>query len=265
MFNLGRAAILFLHPTLRNLTLSCFDIGDDLGHIISQASNKTPLTSLVFDECNITHLGLAAVLSVPKALERLTLGERMHHAWRTRNVLQNDPGLLLQILQSQGHSLKYLKHIGGHRWHSRTTGHGASQLSLAFLSNVQMMELSSKSILVKIAAGCGALPSSLQTLRLLEPRDSVNFLLRGLEAAALWVHTVPNLDIVLGFNIDNEYSDDLMEGVWSKEDRLDTVQKLSPYLARNGVKRLKIFLPFGSGYIPPYRTSIQHPARTSTN
>jgi hypothetical protein len=250
---LGRAAVIFLHPTLRNLTLSCFDIGDELGQILFQATKKTPLKSLIFDECNITHSGLAAVLSVPKALERLTLGERMYHSRSSHNVLHSDPQLLLQILRSQEHSLEYLKHIGGYHWRSGIEGRVARRLSLAFLSNVHIMELCPSSILSKIGRGYKALPPSLQTLRLLAPREIGSLSIHDLEAIAKWVHTVPHLDVVLGFNIDEEYTEDLMEKVWSKEDRLDTVQKLAPHLARNGVKRLRIFLFFGSLCIPPYR------------
>jgi hypothetical protein len=245
--------VIFLHPTLCNLTLSCLDIDDDLGNIISQTPKKTNLKTLTFDECNITHSGLAAVLSVPKALERLTLGERMYHSSSAISILQNDPKLLVQILRSQEHSLRYIKHVGGYHWNSGIARHAAKGLSLASLVNVQTMELCTDSILAKIATGYEALPPNLQTLRLLEPRDSLHLLLHELASAATWVHTVPQLDFVLGFNIDREYTEELMERVWSKEDRLDTVEKMSPYLAKNGVKRLRIFLPFGSGCIPPYR------------
>jgi hypothetical protein len=268
-FILGRNVIAFLHPTLRDLTLSCFDIGDDLESVLSQASGKTLLRSLTFDECNITHSGLAAVLSMPRALENLILGERIYHTRWTHSNLQSDPRLLLQILESQKDTLQYLKHVGGSPWDCGITGsvHG---LSLAFLASLQVMELSTRSVFTRIAKGCSPLlPPKLQTLRLLEPRQGIAFGIHlgilplvtppgtlqfhDLADATTWVQDISLLDVVLSpYGSKGSITEEFIETVWSKEHRWDTLQKVAAYLAGKGVKRVRVLFSYGSTHIPPY-------------
>src|SRR4051794_41105811 len=106
---MGKNAVIFLHPTLRNLTISCFDIGENIEPYLSASKNSTVLRSLTFDECNITIKGLAAILSVPKSLERLTIGERMHHTSH-HEPLGRYPARFLEALILQERSLQYVKH-----------------------------------------------------------------------------------------------------------------------------------------------------------
>ena len=40
---------------------------------------KTPLETLVFEECNISPEAIKNILALPRALKRLNLGERNHH------------------------------------------------------------------------------------------------------------------------------------------------------------------------------------------
>lgn len=70
----GDLDILFTHPTLEELTLSCANIqGTMLGGY--QDSEHTPLRSLTLIECNFDCEGLRKVLSIPSALEYLHLGQ----------------------------------------------------------------------------------------------------------------------------------------------------------------------------------------------
>ena len=61
------------HPSIQNLTLSCADIH---GSLIRQIKNLplTPLKRLTLIECNIDLAALDAILSRPRALEHLYLG-----------------------------------------------------------------------------------------------------------------------------------------------------------------------------------------------
>ncbi|KAF2457920.1 hypothetical protein BDY21DRAFT_363514 [Lineolata rhizophorae] len=121
MFDLGATAVVFLHPTLRHLHLSCFDIPpiSSLSEIVHNLpslgplAKTTPLTHLVFDECNVSAEGLHSLLEYPRALRSLTLGERIHHFQRPpfRTAIL-DPDGLVRALAQQAHSLAHLKHTG---------------------------------------------------------------------------------------------------------------------------------------------------------
>lgn len=123
-FIFGRTAAIFFHPTLRNLTISCtnFDAQIELADIPPGKLNSTPLQSLTFIECNVYMSLLDVVLSLPKALKELSVGERLH-AWegcypdpiRARTT---DPSFV-DALQKQKHSLERLAHnYGSQQWRS---------------------------------------------------------------------------------------------------------------------------------------------------
>lgn len=66
---------ILLHPSLQELKLSCVNIKDlvfDLAQIV--VGGQSGLKKLILEECNITQLGLSALLRLPKALEELYLG-----------------------------------------------------------------------------------------------------------------------------------------------------------------------------------------------
>lgn len=71
-----RSISLFQLPSLQRLTLSCVNIEDDL---VVKARSFTSLKHLTLEESNITHKGLICILSLPKALESLYLGQPSHH------------------------------------------------------------------------------------------------------------------------------------------------------------------------------------------
>jgi hypothetical protein len=253
---LGRKAVIFLHPTLRNITLSCFDIGDDLGDVVSKSPEKTPLTCLVFDECNISHSGLAAVLSKPKALEKLTLGERLNHTRITGEDLQCKPALFLQVLRAQKDSLQYLKHIGEFLWYEGWPETAIQNgLSLDFLCNLKEMELGVESLFLLLTKRHNTLPSSIQKMSILFPRNPfANLQMPLLVDFATGTRGVPHLDVVMDYQyfLPAELTEALIEDVWANETRVDTVTKLSPFLFNNGVKRFRILLSYGTTCIPPF-------------
>lgn len=78
---------------------------------------STPLRSLTFIECNIDIDTLHSILSMPKALKQLSIGERLHTFEGARPPM--DPTQrtaskrFLPALQQQAESLEKLIHIGG--------------------------------------------------------------------------------------------------------------------------------------------------------
>ncbi|OCL02248.1 hypothetical protein AOQ84DRAFT_393100 [Glonium stellatum] len=110
-YNLGRLGVLFLHPSLRNIHLSCAEIGDGLDFLRAYPAS-TPLTSLVLDECDISTAGLSHILSVPRGLKQLTISESAHHSDHDNKFQQigEQPIEIFAALEPQKHSLQFLKH-----------------------------------------------------------------------------------------------------------------------------------------------------------
>lgn len=78
---------------------------------------STPLRSLTFIECNIDLDTLHTILSMPKALKELSIGERLHVFEGARPSMNVDERTaskrFLPALQQQADSLEKLTHIGG--------------------------------------------------------------------------------------------------------------------------------------------------------
>jgi hypothetical protein len=74
-------------------------------------NERTNLESLVFEECNIDGDALKMIMKIPKALKRLTLGERVHHFHEPTSgyLPEESGGKLVEALALQAHSLEYLK------------------------------------------------------------------------------------------------------------------------------------------------------------
>lgn len=74
----GGSGLVFAHPTLRSLKLSCASIGDDVAETLQQQP-CTPLKRLALIECNVTQKAVTSILAIPSALEHLSLGENCAH------------------------------------------------------------------------------------------------------------------------------------------------------------------------------------------
>lgn len=106
--------MMFAHPTLESLKLSCATLKDDLVSLL-QDRPRSPLKHLALVECNITQKALTSILAIPAALERLSIGENFGHRrpWprdpTAFNLLvQRDPIAFLASLKPQRHSLRSL-------------------------------------------------------------------------------------------------------------------------------------------------------------
>jgi hypothetical protein len=255
---MGRNAIVFLHPTLRNLTVSCFDICDDIETYLSANPNSTPLKSLIFDECNINITGLAAILSVPKALEKLTLGERMYHMYRSGHVpLGRSPALLLQALSLQKDSLQYLKHIGGRTEHPGIH----NDLSMAIFPHMRAMELDTHSILTLMLSNSAVPPNFhlrlVRSYQFEQPWDEVEN--SPLPSILEWLNRVHHLDYVIDCD-GREDRDSILLDLWRDKANQNTWRKIYFLVGatvtenqKNASKRhLRVLVYKRSGFIPPY-------------
>ncbi|KAF2685441.1 hypothetical protein K458DRAFT_301222 [Lentithecium fluviatile CBS 122367] len=103
---------LFRHPSLRYLHASCFVLPADLP-VLEPYAKSTPLTTLVFDECDLNPTSVGRILRTPKALRHLTLGENVYNieiAGIVAPRLSRAPEASLEALKEVAHSLETLTH-----------------------------------------------------------------------------------------------------------------------------------------------------------
>ncbi|KAI4712759.1 hypothetical protein J4E89_003028 [Alternaria sp. Ai002NY15] len=176
-FKLGRAVAMFKHPTLRHITLSCLNFDGDLQ--ISESEKKTTsLQSLTLIECNVSVPFLDDVLSLPKALKELSIGERLHVFQECQPSMdpeqRTSSSRFLVALQKQAHSLQRLTHCGGHVGYltSRDTDPEGAE-KLRSLVELEYLELGFESHLYYYLRQSG-FPPSLKSLNMLDSAISIN-------------------------------------------------------------------------------------------
>jgi hypothetical protein len=172
---------MFMHPTLRKITLSCLNFDADLklsDDIIVQKRGSTALRSLTLIETNVNVQFLDVVLSLPKALEELSIGERLHTFEECEPPMdpkvRTSAALFLTALQRQAHSLRRLSHSGGMiQWMTarETDPEGAARLRS--LVNLEKLELGFESHLYYYLRS-GGFPPGLKTLKMLDAAISLN-------------------------------------------------------------------------------------------
>jgi hypothetical protein len=89
LYFLGHYSIIFLHPTLVDLTISCANIDPPrkLHPLLLQPdiTNTTPLQSLHLVECDFHPQGLYHLIRLPRQLASLTITEATHYVFYTND------------------------------------------------------------------------------------------------------------------------------------------------------------------------------------
>jgi hypothetical protein len=170
---------MFLHPTLRNITLSCLNFEADMDStMVANKQKSTPLRSLTLIECNVDVRLLDIVLGLPKALVELSVGERLHTfpgCIPTRDVKKRTSSpLFLTALQKQASSLRRLSHLGGNlEYIPERQQDPEGHAKLQSLTNLEFLELGLESHLNYYLRSNG-FPPSLKTLKMLDAAISAN-------------------------------------------------------------------------------------------
>jgi hypothetical protein len=170
---------MFFHPTLRSITLSCLNFEADMDDkMLAEKHRSTPLKSLTLIECNVDVKFLEVVLDLPKALEELSVGERLHvfpDCYPTQDAEKRTVSpRFLNALQKQAGSLKRLAHLGGNLEHIPDYQHDPEgQTKLRSLNSLEHLELGIESTLNYYLRNNG-FPPSLKTFKLLDAAISVN-------------------------------------------------------------------------------------------
>ncbi len=113
-WDIGAFECIFRHPKLRYVHLSC--VSFPAGEMRSLATHvqKTPLTTLTFDECELDHKSLLSILRTPANLKHLTLGENVFNTMGLKGLdprLSRNPRASLIVLSVVAHSLETLTHF----------------------------------------------------------------------------------------------------------------------------------------------------------
>ncbi|KAF1941025.1 hypothetical protein EJ02DRAFT_348776 [Clathrospora elynae] len=180
-FTLGRAVAMFKHPTLRKIVLSCLNLDARISaefDISEQELRSTPLQSLKLIECNVGVPFLDAVLSLPKALKELSIGERLHTfegCEPSRDPKQrSSSATFLTALQKQKDSLQRLTHCGGHvAWLTPRENDPEGSTKLRSFVNLEHLELGLESHVYYYLRQNG-FPPALKTLEMLDTAISIN-------------------------------------------------------------------------------------------
>lgn len=114
LYHLGRHSIIFLHPTLTELTISCahIDPPHKLHPLLSSSSltNTTSLKTLRLIECDFHNQGLYHLLRLPQQLNSLAITEANHYTNYTTD--RRYPGLkTTQTLTPISTSQPHLQHL----------------------------------------------------------------------------------------------------------------------------------------------------------
>lgn len=159
-------------------------IGDFGGDNLGDERGRTPLQTLILDECYITPTGLRTILSLPRNLVSLSLRETDRHLGHGGSKLNEDIGIVLSALSQQSHSLHFFQHscpgFFEHRpqsirelraaWEQLERYARAANDSPGFSKFAQLrtLELSWLSVLAHILSNPALAPPALETYRLME-------------------------------------------------------------------------------------------------
>ncbi|KAF2845143.1 hypothetical protein T440DRAFT_283272 [Plenodomus tracheiphilus IPT5] len=113
-WNLDGYHCLFRHPALRSLHISCITLPAGEIPELKAYTRKSPLTTLVFDECELSPKSLLSILRTPARLKNLTLGENVYNIDRTRGIepiLSKNASASLEAIAAVAHSLESLTHL----------------------------------------------------------------------------------------------------------------------------------------------------------
>ena len=175
-------AMLFLHPTLRSLTMSCAstDFPDRLLTPFQKDSTLVGTTNLEYlhlEECDVYSPSLAVLLSFPRALKSLKISEGIRYdGIFTRNSRTHgnvSPGSLVDAIEQ--HCTTSLEHLSLSLGYSRPShqsfNHPGQHLNLTKFFAMKQLDLDVRTVnLIRVRAVCDhttwrRLPPNLETLK----------------------------------------------------------------------------------------------------
>ncbi|KAL8788285.1 MAG: hypothetical protein Q9195_007382 [Heterodermia aff. obscurata] len=132
LWPLNQAAALFLHPSLRELTISCADGHEaNIDIPFETYRGSTLLQQLTFIECDISVATMESILSLPSALQSLdiTSCRSLHRSWNKTSLVH-----LIRILVAHQPNLESLTY-------ANTRESENSEIDLSLLNKLKYLAL----------------------------------------------------------------------------------------------------------------------------
>lgn len=164
--------------------------------LLHEKRKSTPLQSLTLIECNVDVDFLHAVLSLPRALRELSIGERLYVF---DCIPSPDPrkrtsaALFLTALQQQADSLSKLVHVGGQlEYIPQRECNPEGPAKLRSLTSLEHLELGVESHLNFFLRN-GGFPPSLKTLKVLDAAISLSTVRKIKSVAEICFRSITSL------------------------------------------------------------------------
>lgn len=255
---LGNFDCLFSHPGLRHLHVSCVLLPNQEIESLRECRQKTPLTTLIFDECVLHPKSLGSILSTPAKLKHLTLGENVFNTRRTRGVnpvLSKNPFATLDALAPLAHSLESLIHLDP-SWRTDTspdiqrTIHSKGN-GLRDFHSLRYMECETSSFLHEATImNANLAPPNLETLRLRRHYEvGVSFWEQPPAPAVYW--TLPSLSSLELVQASRFWSEGAITDFICQAERIRARHAYAYQLFKANIN-LKMFIELHGQWIPPY-------------
>lgn len=296
LYPLTKYSSIFLHPTLKSLTLSCActDMPNKILIDHRQYKHSTALEHVHFEECDFDADSLEILLKFPKALKSLKMSEGTRYSdglssRRTRLHGNLNPELLSKALtRSVGSSLETLSvSLGYQRSRGQSINVPGRALELAKLTNLKRLEVSMNTLgLLITRPKCDhglnrRLPPSLETIRvftipmlILRGKPPVPFETCLFKDKA--AHGLPNLKHVIycyeyqaphgrsSFGLITNRREDAITRLitHSKANVVETNDKNYHIYKNNGIRVTVEMTVTPPGFIPPYLHNEEKPTKS---
>lgn len=295
LYPLTKYSSIFLHPTLKSLTLSCCctDLPSNILKDYRQYRRTTALEHVHFEECDFDSDSLEILLKFPKELKSLKMseGERYSNDFGSRHSRLHgnlNPGLLSHTLsKSVSNSLEILSiSLGFQRARGQTINSPGRSLELKPLTNLKRLEIGMSTLgLLITRPKCDhqlyrRLPASLETIRVF---TIPLLILRGKPPSPFQpcvirdkaAHGLPNLKHLIycyeyqaprgrsSFGlIQHRGEDTITRIIEASKDNIKHINEKNFHLYRSAGVQVTLEVEVTPpGFIPPYLHSEEKPTR----
>lgn len=297
LYPLTKYSSIFLHPTLKSLTLSCActDFPERIFPHQRQYKRSTALEHLHLEECDIDARSLELLLKFPRGLKsfKLSEGTRYDESWGSRRVRMHGnvlPGILSSALtRSVGDSLETLSLSLGYRITTAAAMNFPGRaLDLRLMTRLTDLSLSWSSLtLICPRPFCDhqtyrRLPPTIETLRvfgvpLIALRGGPLVPFQSCVYKHKTAHGLPNLKtIVYTYEyqtpigrtsrgvIERPRADLVSQVITACKESVQRVHnRRCPLYKKYGVRVIVEMEATPPGFIPPYLNNEEHPVTTS--